>query len=468
MPYRKVGVDLGLTGPHYVTVGDEAGNLVRPPLTVGTSADDFERIYGHALVGAEEGTRLKIIFEPTGLRWLPLAIHARAQGHLVYRVKSSQLHDLRKFYQRYCKNDPLDSKAGAQMPDEVLEELYLPNRDYMALERATRQQEKLTSHLLREKLRIEAITDSFIPGLPRACGQPFSGPARVIYERCANPFAMQAMGREKLRELIDSNCHQKIVAPKLSAIWGCVQNACGIYHAADPYVDFQWVAREIRRYFQHLKYLEQLLAEVEEEVQTYYGRVHPSRNIETIYGIGKALGPIFVSIIKEASRFRRACQIKGFVGMIPKINETCGSSTKGLAITKEGPSRARRAGYLAAEVGRLWDPQLAKIYYDGMVNKGQTHTEALCAVSNHIFIRALRVLKEDRPYELRDLDGRPISAPEARAYIKEHLTVPEEIRRQRRNKKRVQERLVRRRRRRKRGGKDINFSQDVEKKLDSI
>jgi len=445
MPYRKVGIDLGLTGPHYVNVADEAGHLVRPLLTVETSAKDFDRIYEHALVGAEDGTRLKIIFEPTGLRWLPLAIYSRSKGHLVYRVKTQQLYDLRKFYHRHRKNDDLDSKAGALMPDETLDELYLPDRHYMALERATRQHEKLTYHLDREKMRIGAIVDSFIPGLPRACGQPFSRPARTIYEHGANPFAMRAMPGEQLRELINTHSRHQISEPKLEAIRACVQNACEIYQGAQDYVDFELVAREIRRYYQHIIFLEQLLAEVEDEIQTYYRRVHPSRNIETIYGIGKTLGPVFVSIIKDASRFRHASQIKGFIGMIPKIDSSCSSSKKGLPITKEGPPHARRAGYLAAEVGRRWDPQLAHIYYEAMVHKGQTHSEALCAVSNHVFVRALRVLKDDRPYVLRDLSGHPISATEARSYIKEHLTVPEEIRRQRRNKKRVQERIGRRR-----------------------
>jgi hypothetical protein len=110
---------------------------------------------------------------------LPLAIYTRGKGYRAYRVKTPQLHDRRKFYQRHCKTDPLDSKAGAQVPDEVLEELYLPDRHYLALERATRQQEKLTFPLQREKLRIAAIVDGFISGLPRACGQPFSLPARA-------------------------------------------------------------------------------------------------------------------------------------------------------------------------------------------------------------------------------------------------------------------------------------------------
>jgi hypothetical protein len=321
------------------------------------------------------------------------------------------------------------------------------------LERATRQQEKLVGHLEREKLRIASIVDGFIPGLPRACGQPFSHAARVIYAAGANPFALQAMGKEKLHALLTAGSRQKIDDPKVSTLWACVQNACGIFHAAHDYVDFDLVAREVRRYYQHLEYLENLLTEVDAEIQLYYRRVHPSRHIETIYGIGKSLGPVFVSIIKEPHRFRCGSTLKGFVGMIPKIAASSGSSKKGLPITKAGPPRARRAGYLAAEVGRLWDPQLAKIYYEAMVHKGQTHTEALCAVSNHLLVRALRVLKDDRPYVLRDLSGHPIAAVDARRYIKEHLSVPEDIRVQRRNKKRVQERIAHRSRRRRRRGR---------------
>lgn len=441
MPYRKVGVDLGITGPHYISVCDEATNLVRPKLAVGTSAKDFDRIYEHALVGAEEATRLKVIFEPTGLTWLPFAIYTRAKGHLVYRVKGQQLADLRKFYYRYKKNDRFDSKAAAKMPDDTIEELYLPNSNYMALERATMQHDKLTEHLGREKLRIQALTDAFIPGVVRACGQPFSKPARVIYENLANPFTIKTLGVDQLKQLLSENSRQKVKDDKLKAIFKCAENACEIYQHGHAYIDFEQIAREVKRYYQHIVSLEALVADVEQEIQHYYQRVHPSKNIETIYGIGKTLGPVFVAVIKDAHRFSSAKKIKGFIGMIPKIDDTCGSSKKGLPITKAGPPRARRAGFIAADVARQWDPQMAKIYYDAMVHKGQTHTEALCALCNHIFVRALRVLKEDRPYELRGLNGKPIDAKTAKAFIKEHLTVPEKIRRRRRNKKRLQDKL---------------------------
>jgi transposase len=441
MPFRKVGVDLGLFGPHHISVADENGSIIRPPLHVGTSAQEFDRIYAHALVDAPEGTRLKVIFEPTGLIWLPFAIYTRAQGHLVYRVKAQQLHDLREFYHRYRKNDRLDGKAGAKMPEEVLEELYLPPRDYMALDRATHQHERLTEHLQREKTRLESLLEGLMPGVTKAVGMPFGGAARVLYEHLANPFAIQQLGAQGFEHFLNDHCRNRIKAPKLQAIWRCAQKACVLYQHGHQVVDFEQFAREIKRYYQHLVAIEKLLTEVEAEIQLYYQRVHPSRNIETIYGIGKSLGPVFVAIIKEPYRFRHPAQLKSFIGMIPKLDETCSSNKKGLPLTKAGPARARRAGFLAADTARHWDPQLAKIYYHGMVHKGQTHIEAICVLVNHIYIRALRVLKEDRPYVLRDLQGQPITPQAAREFIKEHLTVPQEIRRERRNKKRIQEKI---------------------------
>ena len=133
MAFRKVGVDLGLIGQHHISVADETGRIVRPLLHVGTSAQEFDRIYTHALVDAPEGTRLKVIFEPTGLIWLPFAIYTRAQGHLTYRVKAQQLHDLREFYRRYRKNDRLDAKAGAKMPDVVAGDVEEANLLFMNL-----------------------------------------------------------------------------------------------------------------------------------------------------------------------------------------------------------------------------------------------------------------------------------------------------------------------------------------------
>jgi hypothetical protein len=69
-----------------------------------------------------------------------------------------------------------------------------------------------------------------------------------------------------------------------------------------------------------------------------------------------------------------------------------------------------------------------------MVYHGKNHKQAMGAVMSHMGARILTVLREDRPYELRDIDGKPISREEAWKLILSNYKVPEEIKRERRRK----------------------------------
>ncbi len=115
--------------------------------------------------------------------------------------------------------------------------------------------------------------------------------------------------------------------------------------------------------------------------------------------------------------------------MIPGSQQSGESEAQGLHITQAGPDLVKKYAYLAAEVARLHDPQLAAIYYDQMVHKGKHYNQAICACSTHLLDRVWVVVSEDRPYELRDVEGRPVTVAEAQRIIAERYTVPEEVRR---------------------------------------
>ncbi len=115
----------------------------------------------------------------------------------------------------------------------------------------------------------------------------------------------------------------------------------------------------------------------------------------------------------------------------------------------------KKFAYLDADVARRYDPQLAAIYYDQMVKKGKHHTQAVCAVATHLLDRVLVVLAQDRPYDLRDVDGTLVTPKCARQIIAERYTVPDEVRmrnnrrtRQARSENRTEQRFVRQERKR--------------------
>jgi hypothetical protein len=49
-----------------------------------------------------------------------------------------------------------------------------------------------------------------------------------------------------------------------------------------------------------------------------------------------------------------------------------------------------------------------------MVERGRTHSQALCAVASHLVGRIWAVIKQNRPYGWHDLDGNPIDRGQAR------------------------------------------------------
>ena len=102
-------------------------------------------------------------------------------------------------------------------------------------------------------------------------------------------------------------------------------------------------------------------------------------------------------------------------------------------MTKAGPAIMKWALFQAGQIGRHYDPQMAWLYYREMVHNGKNHMQAMGAIMSHLSARVLAVLREDKPYELRDIDGRLVTWQEARNIILAKYQVPESVRRERRH-----------------------------------
>jgi hypothetical protein len=133
--------------------------------------------------------------------------------------------------------------------------------------------------------------------------------------------------------------------------------------------------------------------------------------------------------------------------MIPDSRQSGEFESRGLHISQAGPDLIKKFSYIGADVARRYDPQIAAIYHDQIVNKGKHHKQAVCACATHFLDRVYLILKKDRPYELRDVDGVAVTPEQARAIITQRYTVPEEVRT--RNNQRVRKERQERRTERK-------------------
>jgi len=172
-------------------------------------------------------------------------------------------------------------------------------------------------------------------------------------------------------------------------------------------------------------------------IKELYEKLHPSDNLRTIPGVGEHTAPVFLAAVGDPARFRNQSAFANWEGVVPGARQSSNVETKGLRMTKGGPSIMRMALYQSGDIGRRWDPQLAAVYYREMVYHGKNHKQAMGAVMSHLGARVLRVIKEYRLYELRDTEGKPISRDDARRLILSEYHVPEDIRRERRRRNSV-------------------------------
>ena len=139
-PRRLVGIDLGIASRHAVRALEADGRLVCRACCV-PSVESLAAVERAALAGAPGGTRLAVVFEPTGPAWMPIAVFFARRGHDVYRVSSAKAADLRRFLRRHAKSNGIDAETLARMPladPAGLQQLELPGADRAALDRRVR------------------------------------------------------------------------------------------------------------------------------------------------------------------------------------------------------------------------------------------------------------------------------------------------------------------------------------------
>lgn len=437
MSFVNAGVDLGVTSNHKTTVLNESGKKIKPTLSFGTSRKEYDTFINHCLSGLPEDTVIRIICEPTAMAWFPLAQYMVSHGHKVFRVKSEKASDLRKYYKKHIKTDTIDSETLAKMPlidEESLYEVYLPNAKIHALDRKCKQRDKITVSAASRKNRIRAMFSFACPQLISCFKDPYSERARVFYAKYTNPFKVKQLGLTRLIKFLEKASPGKMEESLPERVFNACLDAIAIYQHGN-YLDFDELQEEVNIELRLLAAEEAEIILISSQIDKLYKELHPSANLQTLPGIGPTLAPIFLASMGDPNRFNNHREFKSFTGLIPGKDESGSSDRKGVKITKAGRRSLKRALYLAADKARQWDPELAKCYYDQMVHKGHCHTQAVCAVATKLAPRILRVLKEDRPYQLQNLNGNPITMTQGKDIIQASLRVPDEIRQRKRSKK---------------------------------
>jgi predicted DCC family thiol-disulfide oxidoreductase YuxK len=287
---------------------------------------------------------------------------------------------------------------------------------------------RLQGEYVAIKNRLRAIDRFAWPGLESILPDPYSRQSRWLRQHWYHPASVVAASLTELEHSFRSVDSRKAGLDWLPAFQQLAQQTLDLY--GTDAIDFTLLQDELAREQEQLAALEQREKTVwQKTVRPLYRQQHPQRHLETIWGVGEQSAAIYVSFIGPTNRFPSLRHFRGWHGMIPNSRQSGSSESKGLRISQAGPDPIKRISYLNAEIARRYDPQIAAIYYDQLVNKGKHHRQAICACATHLLDRVYTILKENRPYQLRDVDNTPVEPAQARTIIADRYRVTDEMRR---------------------------------------
>jgi transposase len=351
-----------------------------------------------ALAGAAPATRLEVVVEPTGPAWLPIAVFFCSRGHTVYRVSSAKAHDLRRVLSRHAKSNGIDADTLARLPlvdPAGLHPLQLPDAPRAALDRRVRATDRLTQQAATHKRRIKDLVRQLLPCSPLT-GELGQADLAVL-ERYPTPQALLAAGPARLGRLIHKASHGPQGAARAQQWLAAARAALELY-ADHPAVAVTELAAEVQTEIRLLRATQAELDLHAHQREACYQRVDPAGLARSLPGMATVGGPALVATMGHPGRFANAAKFRSFTGLAPKASETGNTDRKGQPISKAGNRLLRTTLIRAADNARHQDPQLARIYWTQMVQRGKDHLGALCVVAAHLAERAWAVMDRQTPY----------------------------------------------------------------------
>jgi transposase len=292
--------------------------------------------------------------------------------------------------------------------------------------------DRLTQQAATHKRRIKDLVHQLLPASP-LIGELGQADLAVL-ERWADPHALVAVGRARLQRVLASASAGQQGAQRATHWLAAARAALELY-GDHPAIAFHEPAAEVASEVRLLRATQAELADHASHREGCYRRVDPAALARSLPGLATIGGPALVATMGKASRFPTAAKFRAFTGLTPKASETGQSDRKGQPITKAGNRLLRTTLVRAADHARRQDPQLARIYWIQMVQRGKDHLGATCVVAAHLAERAWAIMDRGTPYVVCDTDGTPVTPAQAKAIIAQRWTVPEEVRRRRRAKK---------------------------------
>ena len=426
MEQMILGIDVACRAAHQGSVADQAGRFTWSGRKFRTTAADLERLWE----SVPRGVALTVVMEPTRNAWVLLAAWFRRRGARVIMVPPEQSADLRDYYSKHAKSDRLDSRMLARLP--LLHPEGLRPAEGLGPADAMRRAAKLRASLVKRRNVIVARLDSYLELLGPAWHAASGGdlalytPLRFLAAGYAGPHALRRLGRARLARFIWRYSHGAWGDEHASLLLAAAAETLQLWDGELSYPD---LAEDIATEARLALALCAEIRDLERKIAALLHQADPVAIMTSVPGVGAIGGTQILARLGDPARFRSLAGAWSFSGLVPSLTASGVNGHHGPP-TKSGDAPLREALFMAANQARRIDPTLAARYHRLMVHQGKHHNSALCHISTALLTRIIACWRAGTPYQIRDLDGTPLTTAEGRAIVAGRYRISDELRAQ--------------------------------------
>ena len=423
-----LGIDVACRAAHQGSLADPKGRFAWSGRKFRTTVADLNRLWE----SIPEGTALTVVMEPTRNAWVPLAAWFRRRGASVIMIPPEQSADLRDYYSKHAKSDHLDSRMLARLP--LLHPDGLRPAEGLGPADALRRATKLRASLVKRRSVILARLDSYLELLGPAWHAAFGGdlanntPLRFLAAGYADPHAVRRLGRARLARFIWRYSHGAFGEQLAGQLLAAAAETLQLWDGELSYPD---LAEDIAAEARLALALTTETRDLERKIASLLHELDPAAIMTSVPGVGAIGAAQILARLGDPARFQSLAGARSFTGLVPSLDAS-GTSGRHGPPTKSGDAPLREALFMAANQARRIDPALAARYHRLMVTCGKHHNSALCHLSTALLTRIIACWRAGTPYQIRDLDGTPLTAAQGRALVAARYRISDEIRAQRR------------------------------------
>ena len=194
----------------------------------------------------------------------------------------------------------------------------------------------------------------------------------AVLERWADPQALVAVGRARLQRLLASASAGQQGTQRAEQWLAAAHAALELYgdHSA---IAFQALAAEVHSEVRLLRATQAELVAHAMGAGSLLPAGRPGRAGPSLPGLAEIGGPALVATMGKASRFCHRASSAPSPAWLPRASETGQTDRKGQLHQQAGNRLLRTTLVRAADHARRQDPQLARIYWTQMVERGKDH-----------------------------------------------------------------------------------------------